>query len=134
MGKQTCAMSHLFPDGDVGLGCDYDAFPACTRAKQDIEDFVSWVDPLPTHPLPHHLEEWLQSRTWSVRPVQCTARRGEGAERETSAACWIQVPFIVLSERPASLASKHKHRHPPLPSRVLYGRALTSPFYFATHT
>ena len=44
MGKQTCAMSHLFPAGDVGLGCDFDALPGgCTRAKQDIEDFVAWV-------------------------------------------------------------------------------------------
>jgi len=70
LGEQTCAMAGLFPNGDVGLGCDYDAFPACTRAKQDIEDFVSWVGspPTPNPPtlppppiLPHHLLllEWL---------------------------------------------------------------------------
>lgn len=26
----------------LGLGCDYDVIPHCKRAKQDIEDLVSW--------------------------------------------------------------------------------------------
>ena len=30
------------PTGFLGLGCDRYSLPACTRAKQDIEDFVSW--------------------------------------------------------------------------------------------
>jgi len=37
IGGGTCAMP-----GDLGLGCDGDQIPACPRAKQDIEDFVSW--------------------------------------------------------------------------------------------
>ena len=26
----------------LGLGCDFDKIPSCTRAKLDIDDFVSW--------------------------------------------------------------------------------------------
>ena len=41
IGTGTCAMPG-HGGVDLGLGCDGDAIPACARAEQDIEDFVSW--------------------------------------------------------------------------------------------
>jgi hypothetical protein len=41
MGNGTCADDRGQGEA-LGLGCDFGAIPACSRAMQDIDDFVSW--------------------------------------------------------------------------------------------
>jgi hypothetical protein len=41
MGNGTCADDNG-KGSALGLGCDFGQIPTCTRAKMDIDDFVSW--------------------------------------------------------------------------------------------
>lgn len=73
IGNGTCAMQSVDPTGFLGLGCDRYSLPACTRAKQDIEDFV-WVHrliPARRFPVPNPIPtfSFLMS-LWAVPRVR----------------------------------------------------------------
>ena len=87
MGNGTCANDNGRGVA-LGLGCDFGKIPTCSRAKQDIEDFVSWdIDHLKVKSKPSQASRaaysdlcmftslaWLQSLTRFVLSARLAGR------------------------------------------------------------